>query len=74
MPFCKQGKRPLRDSAFDCGWRAGKLSGQGTFVKTKPISDIEQKLKTLYNNTSVEQLVEFRIIIEERAAGWQHSV
>ena len=40
------------------------FQGKGTFVKTKPISDIEQKLKTLYNNTSVEQLVEFRIIIE----------
>ena len=26
--------------------------------------DIEQKLRTLYYNTSVEQLVEFRIIIE----------
>ena len=40
------------------------FQGKGTFVRTKPISDIEQNLKALYNNTSVEQLVEFRIIIE----------
>lgn len=40
------------------------FQGKGTFVKTKPVGDIEQKLETLYSNTDVEQLVEFRIIVE----------
>ncbi len=40
------------------------FQGKGTFVRTKPIGDIEQKLKNLYDNTTVEELVEFRIIIE----------
>lgn len=38
--------------------------GSGTFVKTQPIDDIEHKLETLYRNSMIEQLVEFRIIVE----------
>lgn len=40
------------------------FQGKGTFVKTKPIGDIERKLELLYDNADIEQLVEFRIIIE----------
>lgn len=40
------------------------FQGKGTFVKAMPVSDIEQRLKSLYSNADMEQLLEFRIMVE----------
>lgn len=40
------------------------FQGKGTFVKSLPIRDIKSRLDKIYMNSNIEQLIEYRKIIE----------